>query len=53
MSEVLWNKVICRFGLPEHLVSDNGRQFNYQPFSEFCQQYGIRHTKVSAVYLAY
>lgn len=31
----LWKKVIWRFRLSEHLVSDNGRQFDCQPFSDF------------------
>ncbi|XP_019195683.1 PREDICTED: uncharacterized protein LOC109189530 [Ipomoea nil] len=43
-------QVICRYGLPEHIVSDNGRQFDCQAFAEFCRRHGIRHTKVSVAY---
>ncbi|XP_031096962.1 uncharacterized protein LOC116001213 [Ipomoea triloba] len=46
----LWRKVIYRFGFPEHLVTDNGRQFDNQAFTEFCSTYAIRHTKVSVAY---
>ncbi|XP_019182148.1 PREDICTED: uncharacterized protein LOC109177291 [Ipomoea nil] len=42
--------VICRYGLPEHIVSDNGRQFDCQAFAEFCHRHGIKHTKVSVAY---
>ncbi|XP_019150529.1 PREDICTED: uncharacterized protein LOC109147322 [Ipomoea nil] len=44
----LWKKVICRFGLPEHIVSDNGRQFDCQAFADFCGRHNIRHTKPRA-----
>ncbi|XP_019150219.1 PREDICTED: uncharacterized protein LOC109147035 [Ipomoea nil] len=45
-----FTKVICRFGLPEHIVSDNGRQFDCQAFTDFCRRHEIRHTKVSVAY---
>ncbi|XP_019194065.1 PREDICTED: uncharacterized protein LOC109188017 [Ipomoea nil] len=41
----LWKRVICRFGLSEHIVSDNGRQFDCQAFADFCRRHNIRHTK--------
>ncbi|XP_031106229.1 uncharacterized protein LOC116010872 [Ipomoea triloba] len=34
----------------EHLITDNGRQFDNQAFTEFCSTYAIRHTKVSVAY---
>ncbi|XP_019160036.1 PREDICTED: uncharacterized protein LOC109156639 [Ipomoea nil] len=46
----LWKKVICRFGLPEHVVSDNGRQFDCQPFADFSRRHSIHYTKVSVAY---
>ncbi|XP_031116545.1 uncharacterized protein LOC116020205 [Ipomoea triloba] len=46
----LWKNISCRFGIPEHLISDNGRQFDCRPFAEFCTQFGIRHTRVSVAY---
>ncbi|XP_019184818.1 PREDICTED: uncharacterized protein LOC109179780 [Ipomoea nil] len=38
------------FGLPEQLVTDNGRQFDNRAFATFCVQNGIRHIKVSVAY---
>ena len=38
-----WKNVICRHGLPNAIVTDNGRQFIDKGFEEFLQQLGIRH----------
>lgn len=37
-----------RFGIPEQIVSDNGRQFVSSEFQRFCKNNGIRHTTSSA-----
>ena len=28
--------IICRFGIPRVLISDNGRQFDNESFRDFC-----------------
>ena len=33
--------IICRFGLPKKIVSDNATQFDSDLFTEFCERYGI------------
>ncbi|UYV73818.1 K02A2.6-like [Cordylochernes scorpioides] len=40
-------QVFGRFGLPEFLVTDNGRQFVSREMEEFTRMNGIRHTKTS------
>ncbi|UYV71990.1 K02A2.6-like, partial [Cordylochernes scorpioides] len=40
-------EIFARFGLPEILVTDNGRQFVSSEFEEFTTMNGIRHTKTS------
>jgi hypothetical protein len=42
-----WKKIICRFGLPKFIVSDNGTQFTSEKVIQFCEGYGIRNTFVS------
>ena len=42
-------EIITRFGIPEQIVSDNGRQFVSDEFHAFCKSNGIRHT-TSSVY---
>jgi hypothetical protein len=40
----VWKAVICRFGIPRVLVSDNGKQFNNPRFKQFSQELGIHNT---------
>ncbi len=39
----VWKAVICRFGIPMVLISNNGKQFDNQPFREICSQLNIRN----------
>lgn len=34
--------IICRFGLPAKIVSDNGTQFDSDVFTKFCKRHGIQ-----------
>ncbi|XP_073119747.1 uncharacterized protein [Henckelia pumila] len=34
----LWKNIVCRFGLPRKLVSDNGRQFQGQKLADCCAE---------------
>ena len=38
-----WKRVICRFGTPMAIVSDNGQQFVSKYTTEFCQSMGIQN----------
>ena len=39
----VWRCIICKFGIPRVLVSDNGKQFDNDSFQDFCSQLGIRN----------
>ena len=39
----VWRCIICKFGIPRVLVSDNGKQFDNNVFRDFCSQLGIRN----------
>ena len=32
----VWKNIICRYGIPRVLVSDNGKQFDNNAFRDFC-----------------
>ena len=36
MRSFVWRSIICRFGIPRVLVSDNGKQFDNDSFRDFC-----------------
>ena len=47
----VWKSIVCRFGVPKVLVSDNGRQFDNALFREFCVHFGIQNHYSSPTYL--
>lgn len=47
-----FKKILIRFGLPRHLVTDNGTQYTSLEFQEFCKNNGIKHSFTAPHYLA-
>ena len=39
----VWKNIVCRFGIPKTIISDNGRQFDNQKFRSFCSGLGIKN----------
>jgi hypothetical protein len=39
----LWRNVICRYGVPHAFVTDNGKQFDCEPFRKWCAELRIRN----------
>ena len=39
----VWKSIVCRYGIPRVLVSDNGKPFGNEVFRDFCSQLGIRN----------
>jgi len=37
----VWKNIVCRFGIPKRLVSDNGNQFASQQLGKLCTELGI------------
>ncbi|WCJ18434.1 hypothetical protein M5689_000786 [Euphorbia peplus] len=37
------NNIICRYGLPERIITDNAKNFNSKAMEELCTQFKIRH----------
>ncbi|GAU27754.1 hypothetical protein TSUD_215650 [Trifolium subterraneum] len=42
-----WKNILCRFGIPKYIVSDNGTQFTSESVINFYQEKGIRNTFIS------
>ena len=47
----VWRAIICRFGIPRALVSDNGKQFDNAKFRDFCAELGIKNYCSSPAHL--
>ncbi|XP_025640864.1 uncharacterized protein [Arachis hypogaea] len=39
----LWKNIICRFGIPREIISDNGRQFTDHKLAAFLTNFNIKH----------
>ncbi|GKE89613.1 reverse transcriptase domain-containing protein, partial [Tanacetum coccineum] len=35
VKKFVWDNIVCRFGLPGEIVSDNGKQFRDNPFKDW------------------
>ena len=46
----VWKNIVCRFGVPKILMSDNGRQFDNALFRDFCAHFGIPNHYSSPTY---
>ena len=43
----VWKNIVCRFGVPRRLVSDNSTQFVSQQLGKLCAELGIKHVFAS------
>ncbi|XP_024026659.1 uncharacterized protein K02A2.6-like [Morus notabilis] len=41
-TKFMWDHIVCRFGVPHSIVSDNGKQFDNAATRRFCDGLGIR-----------
>ena len=37
----VWKNIVCRFGVPKVLITNNGRQFDNTLFRDFYEHFGI------------
>ncbi|GKV13259.1 hypothetical protein SLEP1_g24299 [Rubroshorea leprosula] len=42
IEDFVFSAIICRYGIPNQIVTDNGPQFNCTSFRDFCSSYGIK-----------
>ncbi|GJR93604.1 reverse transcriptase domain-containing protein [Tanacetum coccineum] len=41
VKKFVWDNIVCRFGLLEEIVLDNGKQFSDNPFKDWCEKLNI------------
>ncbi|GJY61487.1 reverse transcriptase domain-containing protein [Tanacetum coccineum] len=41
VKKFVWDNIVCRFGLPGEIVSNNGKQFTDNPFKDWCDKLNI------------
>ncbi|GJZ72880.1 reverse transcriptase domain-containing protein [Tanacetum coccineum] len=41
VKKFVWDSIVCRFGLPGEIVSDNGKLFSDNPFKDWCKKLNI------------
>ena len=42
IKELVYKNIVCRYGVPHTIVSDNDKQFNHDEFQEFCDNLQIK-----------
>ena len=43
VTRFIWKNIVCRFGIPRSIISDNGPQFDSRVYRDFCQDLKIRN----------
>ena len=43
VTRFIWKNIVCRFGIPRSIVSDNGPQFDSQIYRDLCQELKIKN----------
>ncbi|RVW58468.1 Transposon Ty3-I Gag-Pol polyprotein [Vitis vinifera] len=44
VTKFVWKNIICRFGIPQTIIADNGPQFDSIAFRNFCSELNIRNS---------
>nr|GEU55435.1 reverse transcriptase domain-containing protein [Tanacetum cinerariifolium] len=42
IKKFVWDNIVCRFGLPGEIISDNRKHFRDNPFKDWCERLCIR-----------
>ncbi|KAL0437707.1 UNVERIFIED_CONTAM: hypothetical protein Sradi_0478600 [Sesamum radiatum] len=48
--KLIWNNIVCHFGIPREIISNNGRQFQGRRIQEWCQELHIKQRFTSVAH---
>ena len=51
VTQFIWKIIVCRFGIPQSIVSDNGPQFDSRAYRKLCQELKIKNLYSTLRYL--
>ena len=43
IKELEYKNIVCQYGVPHNIIFDNGTQFDYEKFKEFCEDLQIKN----------
>lgn len=46
----VWDNIVCRFGLPHIIVTDNGNNFIHDPFKRWCEKLNIKQINTAVAH---
>ncbi|GJV30961.1 reverse transcriptase domain-containing protein [Tanacetum coccineum] len=50
VKKFVWDNIVCRFGLPRVIVTDNGTQFVNDPFKGWCKSLNIKQMNTAVAH---
>ena len=50
VTKFVWKNIVCRFGIPQTIIADNGPQFDSIAFRNFCSELNIRNSYSTPCY---
>nr|GEU61092.1 reverse transcriptase domain-containing protein [Tanacetum cinerariifolium] len=50
VKKFVWDYIVCRFGIPGKIISDNGKQLSDNPFKDLCDKLNITQRFASVKY---
>ncbi|KAB2629003.1 hypothetical protein D8674_033798 [Pyrus ussuriensis x Pyrus communis] len=50
IEDFVWKNILCKFGIPNAIITDNGRQFDNKKFRMFCSKFNINLCFASPAY---
>ena len=49
--QFMWKNIVCRFGIPQSIVTNNGPQFDSQVYRNFCSELKIKNLCLTSRYM--